>query len=219
MHYRVKRKDEQQLDRRRQALGLPDTVPLLPESPADVRSAALITFGDARAFEKARSVSRDAIQKGSIFSRRAVAAGQQGVAAAMASARKRAAVRAGLPALGGPSSEGSGGLPRVVAVQRRGGTAPPQILTIERRDRGSLSRLSKPAGVITAPGAADRGLSVDPVLGASVACSIRLNPAVGGVGGPDVVRRRSDTAASQLAAKRRRLEFGVKLRLTEPLRR
>ena len=53
---RTKRKEEQQRDTRRRELGLPDTVLLLPEVPEDAQEAALITFGDERAFDKARKV-------------------------------------------------------------------------------------------------------------------------------------------------------------------
>ena len=54
--HRSKRKEEQRRDARRRELGLPDTVPLLPEAPEDARAAALVTFGDDRAFDKARQV-------------------------------------------------------------------------------------------------------------------------------------------------------------------
>jgi len=53
---RAKRKEEQRRDARRRELGLPDTVPLLPEIPEDAQAAALVTFGDDRAFDKARQV-------------------------------------------------------------------------------------------------------------------------------------------------------------------
>ena len=54
--HRIKRKEEQRRDARRRELGLPDTVPLLPEVPEDAQAAGLVTFGDDRAFDKARQV-------------------------------------------------------------------------------------------------------------------------------------------------------------------
>ena len=217
---RVKRKDEQQRDMRRQALGLPDTVPLLPESPADARAAALVTFGDARAFEKARRQSRDAIKQGSIFSPGAVAAGRQQVAkAAAARAREDAAALAAEAAARLGTAAGGGGLPRRVAVLQRSSETAAPASTVERRDRGSLSKLGKPP-------VAHRAVST---LKAQAA-GTRLHPSsapgtsaprsgIGEAGarcGPVTLKRASTAAAAQLALKRRRLEHGVKLSLSEP---
>lgn len=229
MFCRVRRKDEQQLDRRRQALGLPDTVPLLPESPADARSAALVTFGDSRAFEKARSISRNAIQQGSIFSSRAVAAGQQRLATAAAAAvcaEKGAAARVAAAAAGRSSGIAGRSLPRVAVVQRRRGEPALQIPTIERRDRGSLANLAKPPLAqptvghrVTAPSASIQLPAGASSLGISELHGRGHVSAVRGSGGAIVVKRRCNDAAAQLEMKRRRLEHGVKLRLTEPHRR
>jgi coiled-coil domain-containing protein 130 len=64
---RDRRKEAKATDARRQALGLPDTVPLAPESADDAQLAALITFGDGRAHERAQSAQRQQIQGGDIF--------------------------------------------------------------------------------------------------------------------------------------------------------
>jgi hypothetical protein len=69
---RAMRKDEKQRDRRRAELGLPESVPLLPEAPEDATAAALVAFGDDRGGAKARR--RAEISSSSIFSRSAVAA-------------------------------------------------------------------------------------------------------------------------------------------------
>ena len=64
---RDRRKEAKATDARRQALGLPDTVPLAPESAEDAQLAALMTFGDGRATERAQSAQRRQIQGGDIF--------------------------------------------------------------------------------------------------------------------------------------------------------
>ena len=228
MYGRVRRKDEQQLDRRRQALGLPDTVPLLPESSADARSAALVTFGDTRAFAKARSISRNAIQRGSIFSSRALAAGQQRLAAAAAvvSAEKSAAARVAAVTVGRSTGDVGRGLPKVAVVQRRGNEPAPQIPTIERRDRGSLANLVKPPLAqprvrhkVTTPSPLIQSPAGASALGMGMLHSRGPTPGLRGSGGSIEVQRRFYDVAAQLEMKRRRLEHGVKLRLTEPHQR
>lgn len=223
---RVKRKDEQQRDRRRLALGLPDTVPLLPEHPADVRQAALVTFGDAHAFEKARRVARDNITQGSIFSPGAVAAGTQQVAtAAAARAREDAAARAAASAAvagRAAAAGGCGGLPRRVAVLQRSGGGELPAHSVERRDRGSLPMLTKPPvgpsrGMVTAKATAagsKSGSSSAP--GSSVPRGSSAARGMRREGAPAVMKRKSINAAAQLALKRRRLEHGVKLTLSDP---
>mmetsp|Transcript_807 Transcript_807/g.2490 ORF Transcript_807/g.2490 Transcript_807/m.2490 type:complete len:335 (+) Transcript_807:475-1479(+) len=65
---RSRRKEAHATFARHKALGLPEDVPLAPQSEDDTRRASLVTFGDDRAFEKARRFSRDAIRSSSIFS-------------------------------------------------------------------------------------------------------------------------------------------------------
>lgn len=65
--YRERRKDAKATDAQRQALGLPDTVPLVAESADDARLAALMTFGDGRGHERTQAVRRQLIEGGDIF--------------------------------------------------------------------------------------------------------------------------------------------------------
>lgn len=53
---------------RHRALGLPSSVPLVPESQDDAQCAALVTFGDDRAFDKAHQLTRESIRSANIFS-------------------------------------------------------------------------------------------------------------------------------------------------------
>lgn len=64
---RAARKAEKARDQRRERLGLPEAVTLLPESRADRELASLISFGDASAHDKARQLHRQAIRAQSIF--------------------------------------------------------------------------------------------------------------------------------------------------------
>jgi len=66
--HRLRRTEAHATHARHKALGLPEDVPLAPQSEDDARHAALVTFGDDRAFDKARRLSRDAIRSSSIFS-------------------------------------------------------------------------------------------------------------------------------------------------------
>eukprot|EP00884_Botryococcus_braunii_P014894 jgi/Botrbrau1/23405/Bobra.0051s0049.1 len=67
-HMRAARKAEKARDQIRETMGLPEAVRLLPENPADIEHASLITFGDASAHDKARRLHRQAIRAQSIFS-------------------------------------------------------------------------------------------------------------------------------------------------------
>jgi len=71
------KKDNKQRDQRRKALGLHETVKLLPESSDDAASASFVRFGDTRAFTKNWQKKRKAVAASSIFSPAAVAAAKK----------------------------------------------------------------------------------------------------------------------------------------------
>lgn len=116
---RDRRKVAQATDARRQALGLPDTVPLVAESPEDMRLASLMTFGDDRAHERAHAARRQQIEGADIF---AAPPGKGTVRPAMPSRRQQVVAGASRLAVGSGVLKRSGAGSSSAAVQRIGGS-------------------------------------------------------------------------------------------------
>jgi coiled-coil domain-containing protein 130 len=135
------RREEAARDARRRELGLPDSIPLVPEAPGDALRAAAVAFGGGERHAQAWRHARRRIAQDSIFAPAAVAAARGGGGGGGGGAGARAAPAA---------SRGGGTGARAAPAASRGGrsgaaaaAAPPQHKR-RRLDAGVRLRLTDP---------------------------------------------------------------------------